>query len=100
MIAGEQEGFFFLDGAPRVGRPIQMGRRDGLGSAGSGLFRGAIGQPVLILLCGLHLDHLPGAIAVAAALPLLGDDRLRGFLHSDYRGDSEASSVAGLRTLS
>lgn len=82
MVAGGQGGLLFLDGALRAGWSIQMGRRDGPGSAGPGLLRGARDQPVLILLCRLHLDDLPVAIAMAALPPLHGGDRLRGLLHS------------------
>ena len=81
MIVDGQEGLFFRDGALRAGSPIQKGRGGGLGSAGPGLLRGACGQPVFILFCGLYLDDLPGAI-FAAALPLHGANSLRSLLKS------------------
>lgn len=81
MIVDGQEGLFFRDGALRAGSPIQKERGGGLGSAGPGLLRGACGQPVLILLCRLHLDDLSGAIFVAA-LPLHGANSLRSLLRS------------------
>ena len=85
MIVVGQEDLFFRDGALRVGSPIQMGRGGGLESAGPGLLGGACGQPVLVLLCGLHLDDLPGAIFVGA-LPLHGADCLRSLLKSGKLG--------------
>lgn len=90
MVAVWQEVLTPCGGALRAGTPVQVGWRDCLGGARSGLLRGPLGQPRLLLVLRLHLDGLPGTLGLAG-LSLLWYDCVGDLLRSGESQDQVKS---------